>query len=1558
MRTSFQRAGLASGVVGIAIVAAGAGPADAATVNWVGGTSFWDIATNWGSNPLLPGALDDVVINVAGAQTVTFRSGTNTINSLAIIGDDMLAVTGGSLTVANSFGAGAATSLSGGTLTLNGVSSMASFTQSNGTLAGTGTVTVAGASSWLAGTQTGAGTTRYDGALSLSGAGNKLISGGRTVELNGTTTWSGNTAANNNALQFAGATLVNAGTFNDQNAFASFIDHVSGTNAFNNTGTYNKQANTVTSVEAVFNNTGTVNVNAGTMLFQGTSSTSSTGVFNIANGATLEFRNGSHTLDHPTIQGAGTFAVTTDNVGADAVVTLNGGTLTAPFLFSGSTLTGTDRTFQGPATWTGGAFSGTAVTTFANDVTISGSNVKLLGGGGTINLEKTTTWSGNTANNNGQIQFASGGTINNHGTFNDANAFDTFIEHNVGGPHNFNNIGTYNKLSNTITTVDIGVAFNNSGVVNVNAGSFRPSGGTSTGTFNIAAGAVLDFKNGNNVLNGVTTQGLGTLAVSTDLVGADALVTINGGTHTTPFAFSGSVLSGDAHTFQGVVTWTGGTINGAGTTTFANDVTISGANTKAVANARVLNLEGTTTWTGNTAANNNSIQFTNGATINNHGTFIDNNPFASFIEHNVGGPHNFNNFGTYNKLANTITTVDFGVVFNNSGTLNIDAGTMRFTSGTQGPTGTVRVASGATYQHDANSTIGTLTTAGTLNLGLNTLTISRDYDNANFGSGNAFNRRANVITSGAGNRLIAAGDANQGISGAGVVNGNTAAPTLTIGNVHVGSTTYTYNIANTGTTGPALRGAVQTSVNGGNVTDPRLSGSGVTAGNWGPIATGSSLSRDVVVTVGSAGSLAPLTGQSVAIVNNFDNTRSQVVTFGLAANAAAYRLAEANPLAPIAFGNVHVGDTVSQALTITNLAANDGFSEKLNASFASANDPRITFAGAVNGLGAGASNASSMVVGLNTAAAGSVNGAVTVNFASDGAGTSNLGTTALPSQSVGVSGVIGTVGNVFRFASASTVAPNPVDFGNVRVGSVATQALTIANTAANDGFSEKLNASIGGATAGVTAAGSFSLLAPQSSNNSALMVGIDTATAGARAGTATITLTSDGTGTSGLGVTPLTSQTVAVNGAVYRLANPALVPSSLTLAARVGDAAPTAALGVTNVSADVFTERLNASIGTAGAGFSGSGSITGLAAGASSNALGVALNTASAGSFSGTAGVSFVSSGTGTTGAADMALSGQSVALTGRVYTPAVAQANTTIVDFGIVHRGDTVAERSVSVTNAAPAAALNDTLRASLSAAPAGFSTSGSVGELAAGATDSSSLRVGLDTTTAGVFAGTTSTTFASHDGDLVDLALDSATVALRGQVNNFAEASLAKSGGAGTLTHAGHLYTLDFGTLALGAGGQLASLAVLNSAIGPADLLSGDFDLSGVGNTFALTGFGSFSELVAGASSAGLGVLFAGDAAGSFEATIVLHASGSNTSGYVGRLDDTTLVLRGDIAVAAVPEPGTYMLMVTGLLAMTAVAQRRRQRGGQRRSPPPSAAADHEEADAAADAMRVDAA
>jgi hypothetical protein len=181
------------------------------------------------------------------------------------------------------------------------------------------------------------------------------------------------------------------------------------------------------------------------------------------------------------------------------------------------------------------------------------------------------------------------------------------------------------------------------------------------------------------------------------------------------------------------------------------------------------------------------------------------------------------------------------------------------------------------------------------------------------------------------------------------------------------------------------------------------------------------------------------------------------------------------------------------------------------------------------------------------------------------------------------------------------------------------------------------------------------------------------------------------------------------------------------------------------------------------------------------------------------------------------------------------------------------------------------------------------------------------------------------SKRAQLIFSALADATVALHGQVNNFAVASLTKTG-AGTLTRAGNTYTLDFGTLAPSARTQSASLAVLNSAIGPADLLSGTFDLAGPGSGFILAGFGSFANLVAGASFGGLGVLFDDGAAGSFVSTIVLHASGSNASGFEGRLDDTTIVLRG--AVAAVPEAETYTLMISGLLVVAGVAKRRRQR------------------------------
>jgi hypothetical protein len=152
-------------------------------------------------------------------------------------------------------------------------------------------------------------------------------------------------------------------------------------------------------------------------------------------------RNGTHVLNNVTTSGDGTLEVSTENVGADALVTINGGTLNAAFLLSGSSVNGTDQVFQGPATWTGGTLTGTDTqsTTFAGTLTISGALTKSLSGGRDVNAGNTT-WSGNTANGNNAVAMANTSVFSSTGTFIDANAFDSAM---TGGT--FSNSGTFNK---------------------------------------------------------------------------------------------------------------------------------------------------------------------------------------------------------------------------------------------------------------------------------------------------------------------------------------------------------------------------------------------------------------------------------------------------------------------------------------------------------------------------------------------------------------------------------------------------------------------------------------------------------------------------------------------------------------------------------------------------------------------------------------------------------------------------------------------------------------------------------------------------------------------------------------------------------------------------------------------------------------------------------------------------------------------------------------------------------------------------------------------------------
>ena len=256
--------------------------------------------------------------------------------------------------------------------------------------------------------------------------------------------------------------------------------------------------------------------------------------------------------------------------------------------------------------------------------------------------------------------------------------------------------------------------------------------------------------------------------------------------------------------------------------------------------------------------------YTTANAINNHG----------LVE--LGG-------GTFTapSYANSGTTRGFGAVIpliNNSGLVQASGGTLTVTGGIAGSTGSVKIDSSGTLMLGAGSSAGTLihngAASGSLNLGSNNITVFKDYQNASFGTGNSFNNRANVTGTG---QILAAGatpGAAQTLSG-NIVGGTTSGNgVMNFGNVHVGSSvTQNYQIGNANSGGPDLRGAIQTTVNGGNLTDARLSGSGVTAGNYGPITFGGN-SGNLAVTFNAA-SAGALSGQQVHVLNNFGNTNAQ-----------------------------------------------------------------------------------------------------------------------------------------------------------------------------------------------------------------------------------------------------------------------------------------------------------------------------------------------------------------------------------------------------------------------------------------------------------------------------------------------------------------------------------------------------------------------------------------------------------------------------------------------------------------------------------------------------------
>jgi uncharacterized repeat protein (TIGR01451 family) len=691
----------------ISVVAGGGTGTSASTftivtgVHWINSSGGnWSTGSNW-STGTVPTAANDVVIDAAGTYTVSLDINPN-FNTLTVGGG-----TSGTQTLSIA---------SSNTVTFNGASSVASngaITFVSGTLTGSAGLTVNGAMNWTSDSEIDITVTvAAAGSINISGSGTRFLNGA-TINNSGTINWSG---TNNISVYNSGVINNLSGGLFSVTSDQFIYQHCCGAGqAFNNAGTFRKTIATgTTSINnGGFNNSGTVDIQSGT--FNPISGGTSTSVFNTASTGTFLFTNNSYTLGAgATLTGSGTFQVggAQLNVSAAGVtvdhLTLSGGTLN---ISSGASVSP----------------SASGVINWSSDSTLTGAGTLSINSGGTLNISGTGTRfiDGGTLNNSGTINWSgtnnisvyNAGVINNlaAGLFSVTN--DQFIyQHCCGAGQAFNNAGTFRKTTATGTTSINNGAFNNSGTVNIQSGTFNPiAGGTSTSVFNTTSTGTFLFTNNSYTLGaGATLTGSGTFQVS----GAQLIVSAAGITvdHLT---LSGGILNissgaSVSPSASGIINWSSdSTLTGAGTLSINSGGTlnISGTGTRFI-DGGTLNNSGTINWSGT-----DNISVFNSGVINNLSTGLFSVTNDQFIyQHCCTVGQAFNNAGTFRKTTATGTTSINNGGFNNSGTVDIQSGTFNPISGGTS-TSVFNTTSAGTFLFTTSSyTLGagaTLTGSGT-----------------------------------------------------------------------------------------------------------------------------------------------------------------------------------------------------------------------------------------------------------------------------------------------------------------------------------------------------------------------------------------------------------------------------------------------------------------------------------------------------------------------------------------------------------------------------------------------------------------------------------------------------------------------------------------------------------------------------------------------------------------------------------------------------------------------------------------------------------------------------
>ncbi|MDC8770280.1 beta strand repeat-containing protein [Roseateles albus] len=643
---------------------------------WTGAAAggVWDVVNNWneGSDGL-PQAGDAVLLGSADTRIRT------TLAAATVTGTGRLILEGGAHLILSDSGSLGAASLLQGRLTNNG------------------RLVVTGPSTWISTELRGTGVTRLEGATAISGTdfdGTSSVLGGHTLELAGNTTFTGRRGMSVGD----GGTVINQGSWVDQATSNVTLGNFNGgTGRFLNQGSFTKVSNTRTLIGETsldIENTGSINVNAGYLRLSG-SRVNSTGTLNIAAGAELSLVSNDATLGGSVLN--------------EGSLSLDGGVLAiaGDLLVQGSGLTrvksivNNDNALRiaGSVDWHESTLRGSGSTRMDGTVMLVGDRSRGVLGGQTVELTGTTRQVGT-----GGFSIGQGAVLRNLGTWLDEAPGNVGLGNfNGGATGRFDNVGTFTKTSAFVTEIGNGLPLNNTGTLNIKAGTLRISGDASltAGQIQIASGAMLDLASGSIALKG-TVQNAGTVALNGATVLVTDSATVQGGLTTLN---SSTVNNTGRLVLSGNTDWIIATLTGSGNTRMEGALTLSGSNGRGLTGGQTLELAGSTTQTGTGSLNTGG-----GARVLNLGNWVEAANGNAHLGNFAGGAlSRFDNVGSFTKTSAFVTDIGNGLVLNNTGTIDIQAGTLRISQAFNNQ-GQLNVAAGA----ELASTVVDFANAGTL----------------------------------------------------------------------------------------------------------------------------------------------------------------------------------------------------------------------------------------------------------------------------------------------------------------------------------------------------------------------------------------------------------------------------------------------------------------------------------------------------------------------------------------------------------------------------------------------------------------------------------------------------------------------------------------------------------------------------------------------------------------------------------------------------------------------------------------------------------------------------